>query len=127
ELHGASYGGSGGVPRELRVQPGQVVVGLQTRSAGFVDAIRLQQAKWDGASLAFANTSWTPWVGGPGGMERPERVVEPFGSGVAIGIAGRASTYVDNLTLIGAELVRLPGSVVTTTAGSRRSSAVASG
>ena len=41
-----------------------------------------------------------------------ERLVEPHGGGVGIGIAGRAGAYVDNLTLIGAELIRVTGTTV---------------
>src|SRR3954468_5334040 len=55
EICGPAFGGQGGVVRELRVRPGHVVTGLQTRSGSFVDAIRLRQAKWDGASLSHTD------------------------------------------------------------------------
>ena len=128
ELYGASYGGHGGTVHQLRVQPGHVVIGLQTRSGSFVDAVRLLQSRWDGSSLALSESTWTPWVGGRGGVERPERTFEPFGSAVAMGIAGRAGAYVDNLTIVGAELLRVPGNIMTTATGTRSSrSTVASG
>jgi hypothetical protein len=49
---------------------------------------------------------WTEWVGGVigGGVERQERTVETFGREVVIGLAGRAGRFVDNLTVITAEL-----------------------
>jgi hypothetical protein len=114
ELHGPAYGGEGGMPRELRVAPGHVVTGIQTRSGSFVDAIRLLQSKWDGSAINLSESKWTPWVGGwqNGGVERPERILELSGGAVAIGIAGRAGAYLDNLTLIGADLVRVSGTPV---------------
>src|SRR5437016_5632905 len=36
EIQGPSFGGTGGSPYELRVQPGHVVTGIQTRSGSFV-------------------------------------------------------------------------------------------
>jgi hypothetical protein len=126
EICGPSYGGFGGMARELRVHPGHVVTGIQTRSGNFVDAIRLLQSKWDGSSLDLATARWTPWVGGwsNGGVERPERVLELQGTSIGIGIAGRAGHFVDNVTLIGADLVRVSGTQVAKSAGrSSRSSA----
>jgi hypothetical protein len=55
-----------------------------------------------------------------GGVERVERMVEPQGGAVAVGIAGRAGAYVDNLTLIGAELVRVTGTAMSKGTTSRR-------
>lgn len=128
ELSGQSFGGQGGTVRELRARPGHVVTGLQTRSGSFVDAIRLQQTKWDGSSLSHTESTWTPWIGGRGGVERPERVLEPRGSAVGIGIAGRASGYIDNLTLVAAEVIRVPGSVLAAATNARSSrSPVATG
>jgi hypothetical protein len=129
DVHGPAFGGFGGTPRELHAAPGHVVTGIQTRSGDFVDAIRLLQEKWDGSMLSAAESKWTAWVGSPnqGGVERYERVVEPYGTAVAIGIAGRAGAYVDNLTLIGAELVRVSGTVIAkspTTRGTRSNVAV---
>jgi hypothetical protein len=114
EVVGPTFGGYGGTPRELRVTPGHVVTGIQTRSGDFIDAVRLLQAKWDGASLDLTNARWTPWIGGAnqGGVERPERILELSGTAVAIGIAGRAGAYLDNLTVIGAEMVRVSGTAV---------------
>lgn len=111
ELHGPSFGGWGGTPYDLRVASGHVVTGIQTRSGNFVDAIRLLQARWDGSSIDMSAPKWTSWVGAPmmGGVERMERLVEPDGAAIAVGLAGRAGAYVDNLTLIGAELVRVSG------------------
>ena len=50
-----------------------------------------------------------------------EQIVEPYGAAAVVGIAGRAGQYVDNLTLIGAELVRVTGTAFTkgTTRGTR--------
>ncbi len=127
EVHGPAFGGSGGVVRELRVAPGHLVTGIQTRSGSYIDAIRLLQSKWDGSSLQLSDSRWTPWVGGwsNGGVERAERILELSGSAVAIGVAGRAGGYVDNLTLIGAELTRVAGSAVAKSAGrGTRSTAV---
>lgn len=114
EMQGPAFGGHGGSPFELRVQPGHIVTGIQTRSGNYVDAVRLLQTKWDGSSLDMPTTRWTQWVGAPnlGGVERMERLVEPHGAAVAVGIAGRAGHYVDNLTLLSAELVRVTGTAV---------------
>jgi len=129
DMHGPTFGGHGGSPHELRVTPGYVVTGIQTRSGDFVDAVRLQEARWDGSSLDTSTLRWTPWIGGPnqGGVERMERLVEPHGGGVAIGIAGRAGIYVDNLTLIGAELVRVTGTAVAKGGNRGTRAAVATG
>jgi len=105
-VHGYSYGGFGGVPTHLQCSPGHVVTGIQTRSGSFVDAIRLYQTRWDG-SLISSEAGWTPWCGGPGGVERIARFAEPEGGGIAVGIAGRAGAYVDNLTLVTAEPLRI--------------------
>jgi hypothetical protein len=114
EFQGPIFGGSGGSPYELRCLPGHVVTGVQTRSGNYVDAVRLLQTKWDGTSLDVATTRWTSWVGSTnlGGVERMERLVEPHGGAVAVGIGGRAGIYVDNLTLLSAELVRVAGTAV---------------
>jgi hypothetical protein len=106
ERRGPSFGGHGGqVTRELRVTPGFVCVGMQTRSGNFVDAVRLLQMRWETGGLT-GEPHWTEWTGGVpgGGVERQERTVETFGREVVIGIAGRAGRYVDNLTLISAEI-----------------------
>lgn len=127
EVHGDSFGGHGGMMRELRVAPGHVVTGIQTRSGHFIDAIRLLQSKWDGSTLNLSESRWTPWVGGwqNGGVERPERILELSGGAIAIGIAGRAGWYVDNLTLISADVVRVSGTAVAKSAGrSSRSTSV---
>lgn len=125
EVWGPVFGGDGGIVRDLRVAPGHVVTGIQTRSGNYVDAIRLLQSKWDGSAINISESKWTPWVGGwlNGGVERPERVLELSGGAVAIGIAGRAGSYVDNLTLVGADLVRVTGTAVgkSTGRGSRAS------
>src|SRR5262245_61211941 len=89
DVLGPSFGGRGGTSHELRVLPGHVVTAIQTRSGNFIDAIRLQQTRWDGSlSDEF---SWTPWCGSSdlGGVVRTERVAEPFGAAIAVGIAGR--------------------------------------
>jgi hypothetical protein len=115
EVLGACFGGEGGMMRELRVMPGHIVTGIQTRSGSFIDAIRLLQSKWDGSTLNLAESRWTPWIGGwqhGGGVERPERILELSGTAVAIGIAGRSGQYLDNLTLVGADLVRVSGTAV---------------
>jgi hypothetical protein len=114
EHQGPAFGGYGGTPYELRVSPGHVVTGIQTRSGNYVDAIRLLQTKWDGTSLDISTTRWTAWIGAPnqGGVERMERFVEPHGAAVAVGVAGRAGHYLDNLTLVSAELVRVTGTAV---------------
>jgi hypothetical protein len=119
EIQGPAFGGHGGTFSELRVSPGYVVTGVQTRSGSFIDAIRLMQSKWDGTTLHLTDSKWTPWIGGRtgGGVERPERMIDLPGSGVAIGIAGRAGTYLDNFTLIGAELTRVSGTSVAKSAG----------
>jgi hypothetical protein len=119
EVYGQSYGGFGGSTRELRVAPGHLVTGIQTRSGNFVDAVRLLQSKWDGTSLNLSESKWTPWVGGrnQGGVERPERILELSGTMIAIGVAGRSGGYLDNLTLVGAELVRVTGTAVAKSAG----------
>ncbi len=127
EVSGPTFGGEGGMMRELRVHPGHVVTGIQTRSGNFIDAVRLLQCKWDGTTLNLTESKWTPWVGGwmNGGVERPERILELSGGAVAIGTAGRASWYLDNLTLVGADLVRVSGTAVAKTAGrSSRSASV---
>jgi hypothetical protein len=114
QMRGPSYGGHGGTVQELQLSPGHVVTGIQTRSGDYVDAVRLLQAKWDGSTIEMTTAKWTQWIGAPnmGGVERIERLVEPVGGAVAIGIAGRAGRYVDNLTLIGAEPVRVAGTAV---------------
>ncbi len=128
EIQGPTFGGWGGSPYELRVLPGHVVTGIQTRSGSYVDAVRLLQAKWDGTQLDMSTTRWTQWVGAPnqGGVERMERLVEPHGAAVAVGIAGRAGHYVDNLTLVSAELVRVNGTAVGKSANNRGSRASSS-
>ena len=119
ELCGLSYGGRGGAPGELRVRPGHVVVGLQTRSGRYVDAIRLLEARWDGAAIVPSERSWTPWIGGRGGVERPERLLEPVGNAVAIGIAGSAGAFVETLTLVSGQVLQIPAGVATSAALSR--------
>ena len=101
---GSHFGGYGGVLREVRCAPGHVVTGLQTRSGNFVDAVRLLETHWDG-TLHLGDSRWTPWVGGPGGVERPERLAEPSGA-IVIGIAGRSGAFIDNLTIVSAEPMR---------------------
>src|SRR5260370_19949087 len=64
EIQGPAFGGSGGMVRELRIAPGHLVTGLQTRSGSYVDAVRLLESKWDGSSLNLSDSKWTPWVGG---------------------------------------------------------------
>jgi hypothetical protein len=119
DLYGPSFGGHGGSVHELRVLPGHLVTGIQTRSGDFVDAVRLLQSRWDGTTLSLSDSKWTPWVGGRalGGVERAERILELTGTSIAIGIAGRAARYLDNLTLVGADLVRVAGSTVGKSAG----------
>jgi hypothetical protein len=113
DIHGPAFGGHGGTARELRVAPGHVVTAIQTRSGTYVDAIRLQQTRWEGALAE--ESSWTPWCGGAdmGGVERTERFAEPTGTAVAVGVAGRAGLYLDNLTVLTAEIVRVQGSILT--------------
>ena len=101
---GPQFGGHGGVIREVRCAPGHIATGLQTRSGSYVDAVRLQQTHWDG-TLHLGDSSWTPWVGGTGGVERPERLAEPSGA-IVIGIAGRSGAFIDNLTMVSAEPMR---------------------
>ena len=116
EQRGPAFGGAGGhTTTELKVQPGHVVTGLQTRSGTYVDAIRLYQTRWDGTQLVSSESSWTHWAGAPGmgGVERAERMAEPIGIAVAVGIAGRAGGYLDNLTLVAGELVRVTGQPLT--------------
>lgn len=129
ELQGPAFGGHGGTVYELRVAPGHVVTGIQTRSGNFVDAIRLSQSRWDGTTLDPSTTKWTQWVGAPnrGGVERVERMVEPQGAAVAVGIAGRAGHFVDNLTLIAAELIRVSGTAVARGNARGRANTVAAG
>ncbi len=124
---GPAFGGHGGSIQELRCTPGHVVTGLQTRSGNYVDAVRLYQSRWDGTMLDLSQSRWTSWVGAPnmGGVERMERFVEPQGAAVAVGIAGRAGGYVDNLTLIGGELVRVTGTAVAKGTTSRTRQSVA--
>src|SRR5262249_15305964 len=62
DIYGPSFGGHGGTSRELRVQHGHVVTGIQTRSGSFVDAIRLHQTRWDGG--LGEESSWTSWCSG---------------------------------------------------------------
>jgi hypothetical protein len=121
EIFGPTFGGMGGAPQQLRVSPGHVVSGMQTRSGNFIDGIRLFESRWDGARLVEAG--WTPWVmgGQRGGVERPERFAEPNGSALVIGIAGRAAGYVDNLTLVTGEVLRIASSTLGTTTSGRGS------
>jgi hypothetical protein len=127
DLPGPSFGGHGGTARELRVTPGYIATGIQTRSGSYVDAIRLQQNKWDGSLVD--EPTWTPWCGGAdlGGVERHPRFAEPLGTAAAVGIAGRAGFYVDNLTIVTGEIVRVQGAQLTPKAQGRaaRSGAVA--
>lgn len=106
-VHGQAYGGHGGVPTYIHCAPGHVVTGIQTRSGSYVDAVRLYQTRWDG-SLISSESAWTPWCGGPGGVERVTRFAEPEGGAIAIGLAGRAGAYLDNVSLVTAEPVRIP-------------------
>ena len=114
QICGPSFGGYGGNVQELHLTPGHIVTGIQTRSGNYVDAVRLLQARWDGTTIDMATAKWTQWIGAPnmGGVERTERMVEPAGGALAVGIAGRAGHYLDNLTLIGAEPVRVMGTQV---------------
>jgi hypothetical protein len=114
EVVGPAFGGMGGSLQELHCSPGHVVTGIQTRSGNFVDAVRLYQSRWDGTTIDLSQSRWTSWIGAPnmGGVERIERMVEPHGAAIAVGIAGRSGHYVDNLTLIGAELIRVTGTTV---------------
>jgi hypothetical protein len=130
ELHGPSFGGHGGMVKHLRVQPGCLATAMQTRSGHFLDGVRLMQTRWDGTALG--DSMWTEWLTGSsmGGVERPERWAEPAGRGVIVGIAGRAMTYVDNLTFVSAELSRMTTTAVgasTTARGNKSSTAHAMG
>ena len=98
--------------QELRCAPGCVVTGIQTRSGSYVDAIRLLQSRWDGNNLQPADSTWTSWVGGHGGVERAERIVDPSTSGIVIGLMGRAGLYVDNLTVSVGEPMRIAATPV---------------
>lgn len=120
---GPAYGGHGGVVQELRCAPGYVATGMQTRSGSYVDAIRLHQTRWDGALVA-SDASWTPWVGGLGGVERPERLAEPVGGAIVMGVSGRAGQYVDNLTILSGEPMRVAGTSVAKATGRATKSAV---
>jgi hypothetical protein len=110
EFNGQPIGGDGGTMRRLlKVSPGHVVVGLQTRSGNYVDAVRLYEAPWDGNTLGTPR--WTEWVGGDDGAERtPFMCTEGH---LLIGISGRAARYLDALTGIAAA----PERVVTATVG----------
>ncbi len=121
ELYGPSFGGHGGQPIELRVQPGHVAVGIQTRSGNFLDGVRIAQARWTGALLAEEPT-WTRWVTGGhrGGVERQERIAEPFGRAVVIGVSGRSGHYVDNLTIVTAEPLRIAAAAAAPTTSTGR-------
>lgn len=91
-----------------------------------VEGLR-SEAKLLAPSLRDRTVWMTPWVGGGsnGGVERPERILELSGATVAIGIEGRAGAYVDNLTLLGAEMTRVAGTAVAKSAGrGSRSAAV---
>jgi hypothetical protein len=105
-VYGQAFGGHGGLGTQIHCAPGHVVTGLQTRSGNYVDAVRLYQTRWDG-SLITSESAWTSWAGGPGGVERIARIAEPEGGSIAIGLAGRAGTYLDNLTILTAEPVRI--------------------
>jgi len=129
DLRGPEFGGHGGQVKHLRVSPGCVAVGLQTRSGHFVDGVRLLQARWDGTALG--EPQWTEWVTGAsiGGVERPERIADPIGRAVIVGLAGRAAAYVDNLTVISAEIARVSATalVVQASRSGRAQGALASG
>ncbi len=111
DFYGPSFGGPGGTPQELRVEPGHVVTGMQTRSGNFIDGIRLLETRWNG-QLSDGESRWTRWVLGHsvGGVERPERIAEPFGRALVMGIAGRSGKYLDNLTFVSAEPQRVAAS-----------------
>jgi hypothetical protein len=117
EAVGPAFGGFGGAVQHLRVSPGHVVTGLQTRSGNFIDGIRLLETRWEGQGLG--KSTWTPWLLGSsvGGVERPERIFDGVGPGahLVVGIAGRSGAYVDNLTIITAELERVTTTQVTHT------------
>jgi hypothetical protein len=119
EVTGPPFGGMGGNLQELRVPAGRLVIGIQTRSGNYVDGVRLLHGRWDGTTLDLTEPKWTPWAGGRtrGGVERPERIIELSGTAVAIGIAGRSGGYLDNLTLVAAEMVKVAGSAVAKSAG----------
>ncbi|HEY7957144.1 MAG TPA: hypothetical protein VII38_17685 [Polyangia bacterium] len=105
-VRGASFGGAGGFDIELRARPRYVVTGLQTRSGEFVDGVRLLQTRWDG-ELRIGDASWTAWGGSSvGGRERAPGIATPRGAAVVAGIAGRAGRFVDNLTILTAELAQ---------------------
>lgn len=107
-LNGPAFGGHSGDLRELACAPGHVVTGIQIRSGHYVDAIRLQQTRWDG-SLVAAESSWTSFCGGGGGAELAEWLAEPVGSAAIVGLIGRAGSYVDRLGVVTAEAIRVPG------------------
>jgi hypothetical protein len=94
-----------------------VVTGIQTRSGRYVDAVRLLQSRWDGNNLQPADSHWTAWVGGHGGVERAERIVDPASSGIVIGLAGRAGLYLDNLTVTVGEPMRIAATPVAKATG----------
>jgi hypothetical protein len=111
EFNGQSIGGEGGMTRRLlKLSPGHVAVGLQTRSGTYVDAVRLYEASWDGSTLG--QPRWTDWIGGEGDAPERQAFMPPDGH-VLIGVAGRAHRYLDALTGIAAA----PERVVTATVG----------
>jgi hypothetical protein len=123
-VHGQAFGGHGGLVTQIHCAPGHVVTGLQTRSGSYVDAVRLYQTRWDG-SLITSESAWTSWVGGPGGVERIARISEPEGASIAIGLAGRTGAYLENLTIVTAEPMRIAAQPIAKATGRTSKSATA--
>jgi hypothetical protein len=92
---------------ELHVMNGKVVTGLQTCTHSRIVAIRLEETPWDG-SLRVSEARWTPWLGVPrktGALA--ELRAEPRGRVVAVGIAARAGFFIDEISLVTAEMQQI--------------------
>ncbi len=100
-IEGQRYGKTGGGQTIVR-RKGYVIVGLSIRSSRYVDQLRILWQKWTSSGPNSSEEVQSQILGGPKG--RPFDLKVPAGE-VAIGIHGRAGTYIDRISLITAKPV----------------------
>ncbi len=100
-IEGHRYGKTGGGQTIVR-RKGYVIVGLSLRSTRYVVQLRILWQKWTSSGPNPSEEVQSQILGGPKG--RPFDLKVPAGE-VAIGIHGRAGTYIDRISLITAKPV----------------------
>jgi hypothetical protein len=94
---------------EIRVADGCVVTGIQLKVGSYINGVRLHQTPWDG-TLKSSDAAWTPWWTSKirrAGTDVPRCYAEPKGASVVIGIGGRTTLFVSELSIVTANVDRV--------------------